>query len=248
MKRIADAAIVGTVAVAGLLAIGGLVLVLAGFSGGGGRSAASVSTRPPRALLASIVAAALSQKSVHWTESEVDDAAGGITRVVNANADSGVELERFTFLDSRGSVAIRLVDHTAYVRGDAAGLWNSLSLTPARAKRYAGQWVSVPQGDKLYSQLTRDLTLASIVHGATSIGPVKVVRSNPFGMLELKGESDSRFYDLSARATGRPLPVDFSNGTRPVAVSLSGSFDNWNERVHVRPPATSTPIATVRGG
>ncbi|MDX6454761.1 MAG: hypothetical protein QOD48_868, partial [Gaiellaceae bacterium] len=51
----------------------------------------------------------------------------------------------------------------------------------------------------------------------------------------------------SAHASGKPLPVAFTEDLGPGTWAI-GSFSKWNEPVSVQAPASSTPIATVRGG
>src|SRR5438046_1601887 len=85
-------------------------------------AAAALAAASPRAVRASIVAAALAQKSVHWHQ--VVDGEEMSTIDADVNADSGRERNTFQALDGNppGTVRIRLVDQTVYVQGDANGL------------------------------------------------------------------------------------------------------------------------------
>jgi hypothetical protein len=50
---------------------------------------------------------------------------------------------------------------------------------------------------------------------------------------------------LTARAHGKPLPVKFAY--EDLDDGVRARFSKWNETVRVEAPASSTPIATVRG-
>ena len=196
---------------------------------------------------ASIIAAALAQKSVHWTESQN---LCHVRWTADVTADSGAQ--RVTIgACAKGSVEMRLVDDVVYVRGNPAGLESEYTtyLTEAQARRYAGRWIAIPKGSQLYGVAADGLKLASIVH---DVDPrdynLKVVRTPR--VTRVLGFDDGHppgpSVTLSAQATGDPLPVAMT-GSGCVQCMYSGGFSRWNEPVHVQAPARSTPIATVCG-
>jgi hypothetical protein len=179
----------------------------------------SASPPTPKDVRASIVAAALAQKSVHYEKNIEVDMEGTTTITADVTADSGIALE-----DSYdyGLVEIRLVNDTVYVKGDAAALrFYVADLPHAVANGYSGKWISIPKGDPLYAYVSDGLTLASIVHDVRSDLPVTHVNKLP------------------ARFAGEVDPSGEYTAT-------SGTFSKWNEPVHVQAPANSTPIATLR--
>ncbi|HEY2353658.1 MAG TPA: hypothetical protein VGH79_02000 [Gaiellaceae bacterium] len=210
-------------------------------------SACGSSSRPPstpKTALASIVAAALAQTSVHWTE-EGDGLAGRGTSTADVTASSGAETIDHLH-GRRGSVRIRLVDDTVYVNGDSDGLAVLLGITPAHAKANAGEWISIPKDDKHYARLADGLTLASVIHTNLPTGKLKLVGTAPHATRIVGiGGTSWMTSSLTARATGAPLPIAFSHSAS--MVGSHGSFSKWNEPVHVEAPATSTPIAIVHG-
>lgn len=213
------------------------------------KAAPSASAHTPKGVLASIVTAALAQKSVHWTGTDARDLYGTGHSATDVNGNSGAE--RLTYYGK--VIRFLLVHHTVYVKGARILLEDKLHLTEAQAKHFAKRWISIPRGDKLYAQLSSGLTLASIVHDVThdltKQGKLKVRRRTSRGarLLDVRGTTrQSVFvYDLTARASGRPLPVAFSFSE--VAGGSSARFSRWNEPVNVQAPASSTPITTVRG-
>ncbi|MDX6480534.1 MAG: hypothetical protein QOG85_1044 [Gaiellaceae bacterium] len=234
-----------------------IVLLLAGGIGAGLalRSSGPSQVTGPHGVLGSMVAAALTQKSVRWTESGGEDMRGSWRSTSDLTANSGEQ--RLTLPPTDGEADIRFVNGVVYVEGNPAGLQWTLSLTDAQATRYAGQWISVPTSDDLYARTSDGLTLASLVRNVTSpdLGasfPPRVIRTKLGGtsvidFVEGEPGRGGPSLKVSTRAGGNGLPiyaaVDFGPGT-----SFAGRFSNWNEPVHVRAPAHSIPLASVRRG
>jgi hypothetical protein len=214
------------------------------------------SSSPSRADSAdtSIVAAALAQNSVHWTEL---DPACSTRWTSDVTKDSGTQLFTANHWCDNAKAQMVLVNDVAYIRGNAAGLESeqTLFLPKALAKRYAGRWIAIPKGHRFYRLVAPGLTLASIVHEADPRGngyELHLARKRWHGtrLLVLRaGNPDDEGATLSAQAHRSPLPVSFTwwGGCVGVGCRGTGSFSKWNEPVHLQPPARSTPIATVCG-
>lgn len=219
-----------------------------------GSSAPSASS-VPRAVSkvsASILAAALAQKSVHGIAFYGGDFAesGRVTSDVTANSGT----QRFA-INGVGTANFRLVNDIVYVEGNPGALEHTLNLSKRHARAYAGQWISIPKGDRLYTRTADGLTLASLVRGAMPplrdpSWMLKVVRRTAHGRRLVVLQDDRMgFVDFtfSARSGGERLPVSYSWNAGPGQSGSYGHFSNWNEPVHVHAPARSIPIATVRG-
>jgi len=197
---------------------------------------------------ASIIAAALAQNSVHWTEFQN---LCHVRWTADVTADSGAQRVTIGFCGAKGNVEMRLVDDVVYVRGNPTGLESesTIYLTEAQARRYAGRWIAIPKGSQLYGVAADGLTLASIVHDVDARDyNLKIVRT-PHATRVLgfdDGNPPGPSVTLSAQASGDPLPVAMT-GTGCVECVYTGGFSKWNEPVHVHAPARSTPIATVCG-
>lgn len=214
--------------------------------------AVAYAARSPKAVRASIVAAALAQKSLHWTEHDLVGNAL-ITSSADVNAHSGTQRVTVKIGKKTGTIHIVFSSHTAYVEGDVFGLEANLGLTKARATHYAGKWISIPKRDKAYAAISGGLTVASIIHGVTPHGKLKLAKTKAHGMrvfvLEVvsgKGKK-RRLQTLVAHATGKPLPIEADSVDPAHEVLSQADFSKWNESVKVTAPASSTPIATVRG-
>jgi len=231
-----------------------LVLAVAGAVVGGALAAKS-----PSNVRASIAAAALKQKSVHWTGTYVTSAGATTTYAADVKARSG--LERITVpgcyaASPRGSVRLRLVHDTEYVKGNVCGLVYALKLSQTRAKAYVGKWISVTRHGserRRFNWVANGMTLGSVVRDITNWPSyltlhVSTQTSNGKRHLVLRGTCtapQTGSWELRARASGKPLPVSYANG-----LPTDGSethFSRWNKPVHVHAPMSATPIAKVRG-
>jgi hypothetical protein len=207
----------------------------------------------PRHVRASILAAARSEHSLHWTEHEVLGKAL-IESSADVNLSSGTQVVETKLGQQSGRVGIVLVSRTAYVEGDAFGLQANLGLTQAQATKYAGRWISIPKGDAVYAQTASGLTLGSIVRGMTPSGKLtlyrKTVRGTRIVVVEATSGTGTKesLESLAAHARGKPLPIEAA-AIIPSRQALTHIyFSKWNEPVTVHPPPHSTPIARVRGG
>jgi len=177
----------------------------------------------PQSPRARIIAAALAQKSVHWTAEDYELVDHDIQISADVNADSGTARVSWNFGgDGGGEYRLVRVNGTFYVNGDSESLDWLFNLTNAQATRYAGRWISTPNRVGLTFGLGEGLTLSAIVREYAS--PARR-RSPP--------------------ATGEPLPSKFDQIPSQTE-EISGSFSKWNEPLNIRAPANSTPIATVR--
>jgi hypothetical protein len=228
-------------------------------------SSSSVRPASPKDVRASIIAAALAQKSVHWTWDSGSKA--GDERITADVTAHGGRQRLSSWPHSKAE--IRLVNDIAYVRGNSAGLREWLGLDMAQSTRYAGQWISIPRGDKLYARTADEVTLPSIVHDfvpsagrlgklIVSYGPTGA--DGPTGLQGPTGagvgsresaptrpailQAGPTGTSLSLRTSGEPLPITYS--VVCVACWDNGTFSRWNEPVHVQAPAHSVPMASVR--
>lgn len=219
----------------------------------------------PRGVLASVVAAARAQKSVRLTVTHGEDLMGTTTQTIDSDGNSAEARE--TLFGTGAKLESRLVNGTVYVRGNENALLFLVSLASTQASRYAGQWISITPKDKLmYDRLAYGLTPASYLpsgsreEGAIAVDPrvAFVLAGSPLTLsrrtshgrrlldLETTGPYGVSDWDLTAHASGDPLPVTFDYGCGQVC-DYHGTFSNWNKPVHVEAPASPTPIATVRG-
>jgi hypothetical protein len=227
-----------------------VVLLVAGAAAG--VAAVAYGTLSPRALRTSILSAAKAQHSVHYATKQV--VGNSLTTLAgDVEAAGGVQHVTLKFGKQSGKLTIVVVDQTAYVQGDATGLHEALGLTKVQASTYAGQWISIPKGDKLYGGVAEDVTLGSAIQVMTPRGRLKAFRAKDHGIrvVGVRGTSGTGkkklLRVLVARAHGKlPLEEDeFAPGEEYISRTV---FSKWGEPVQAQAPSSSTPISTVRGG
>lgn len=218
-----------------------------------GAATAALAARSPKAVSNSILAAARAQSSVHYVTHDVVGSAA-LTFSADVAADHGIQHVSIKVGKNTGHITIVVVSQTAYVTGDAFGLQALQQLTQTQASTYAGQWISIPSADKDFKSTAADVTLGSEVtdlapHGHLQVASGKVKGTKVVAIRAVFGTGKKRTVEiLDAHASGKPLPIEEVAAT-PGEETLSHSvFTHWNEVVSVQAPATSVPIATVRGG
>jgi hypothetical protein len=210
---------------------------------------AAGATTSPQAFRASVRAAALAQRSVHYV-SVASLPQASVSMIGDAGRAQG--MQRITFRKSgrTGHVTVLVSAHTAYVRGDAFTLTNFMGFKPRAATKYANTWIVIAHDTAAYAPVAAAVTLASTV---TEIGPrgtLAPVRTTTLGGTRVRAvrgtstvQGTTMVDTVYARATGAPLPVvetatQGANRTRT-------TFSRWNEPVRVRVPSHSVPIAKV---
>jgi hypothetical protein len=226
-----------------------LFLVVCGVAGGA--AAVAYATQSPKALRASILAAAKAQSSVHYTTHEV---VGNTALALTADvaAADGRQHVSFKAGKTTGHITILVLDQTAYVQGDMNGLGVVLGLTRAQATTYAGQWISIPKGDKDYGKTAAAVTLGSFLQSITPHGRLSSFKARSHGtrVIGVRARSGKgkkkEVQVLAARAHGKRLPLEedeLSSGQEYISHT---ALSKWNEQVQVQAPANAVPISTVR--
>ena len=216
-------------------------------------AAAAYAAQSPKALRASILRVAKAQHSVHYAVHEVDGNAV-LTIAADVAAADGRQHVSFKAGKQTGQITILVLDETAYVEGDTKGLELLQGLTTSQASKYAGQWISIPKGDKSYNRTAAAVTFASFLQEITPHGHLAAFKGKLHGtrVIGVRATSGTgkkkKLQVLVARARGKPLPLEedeFAPGREYVSHT---AMTKWNESVQVQAPSSSTPISTVRGG
>ena len=168
-------------------------------------------------------------------------------------ATGGVQHVTFVAGKQKGHAQIVVTSGTAYVEGTAFGLELSIGLTKAQAAKYAGKWIAIPKGDKLYAPTAGGDTVGSLVqamspHGKLSVVSLKVRRKREVGVRGIFGTGKTKTATvLITGAKGKPLPLEEDVVTPGKNFIDHTTFSKWNEGVTVTAPENSIPISTVRG-
>jgi hypothetical protein len=211
-------------------------------------SGSSGSTESPSALVAAALHNAVNSGWVH----EVSTGHGSSHSLSMVN-DVGTSEGR-QVIDSDGAQSTVLVlNHVAYINGDATSIATYFQLQTSNPQEFAGQWISIPPSESQYfSAVSASVTLASDFHNVSFLGPftarpetslqgVKVIPvvGHVAGLNGEKGVPAT----LDVTANGRTLPVKLSATDGNTSENVKWS--KWGEPVTLPLPGQTIPISKV---
>lgn len=223
--------------------VGILLLVLAAAAVAG---AAAFASQSPKAVRASIFAAARTRHSVHYVSVSIGKARTNME--ADVGADRGIQRIAFTKSGRTGHVTVIVVGKTAYVRGDAFTLHNYMEFTKAQASRYAGRWISIqpPQN----AAVVQAVTFPSFLHELQSpkLRAVRVLMGKIVGQKVIGVRSTGKVHGLQFESTlfamrgPLRLPLQEEDVVPKKGFRTFVMMTRWNEHVHVSAPAHPTPV------
>jgi hypothetical protein len=197
--------------------------------------------------------------SLHYVSTSVGD---GLTTTIvgDVNRTSGTQAIAVSYKGAKATMVIELVGNEAYFRGDAAAIEVLINLTAPQSDAAAGQWVSVVPADSAYQSTAAALTVSSVMSELALSPPITGERRTSYAGRnagEISGAwigegvtaKDHAKGELEVSEGSDSLPIAF-NGVMP-ATAGSGRFEvslvvsRWGEPVHVTPPASAVPLATI---
>ena len=200
-----------------------------------------------------------SRPSLHYVSTSVGN---GLTTTIigDVGQSSGTQTIVVSYQGVKATMVIELVGHEAYFRGDAAAIEVLINLTAAQSAAAAGPWVSVVPTDSVYQSTAAALTVGSVMSELALSAPIAGERTAVDGgrtVVEISGAwtgqgitaKDHATGDLEVSKGNASLPIRF-NGVMPATASATRFAENlvvskWGEAVHVVPPASSVPLATI---
>lgn len=218
-------------------AVAGTVLLALSLVPAGSSAGAAASTLGPAQVVAASISAGNRQASVHWVATA---AVKGVktSLVTQAGRASGWQTITETSGTASASVTIILIGTSAYMTGDAAGLYlQGLSQKAAQAE--AGQWIALPRSAKIYGPVVAGLTVKSSMQELEMQG--KVVR---VAAATVHGHRDPGYKGKTKPSPGQPsttetLYLSPTGAHLPVESIVDGSatvFSNWGSAVNVTKP------------
>jgi hypothetical protein len=196
---------------------------------------------------------------LHYVSTSVGN---GLTTTIigDVGQSSGTQTIVVSYQGVKATMVIELVGHEAYFRGDAAAIEVLINLTAAQSAAAAGPWVSVVPTDSVYQSTAAALTVGSVMSELALSAPIAGERTAVDGgrtVVEISGAwtgegitaKDHATGDLEVSKGNASLPIRF-NGVMPATASATRFAENlvvskWGEAVHVVPPASSVPLATI---
>jgi hypothetical protein len=200
-------------------------------------AAASVS---PDQLMSSAVAAAHSQRSVHYVMTAVSPPKMRLRIVGDAALDRGIQQITYSRGAKSGHVTVLVVANTAYVRGDAFVL-EHMGFSRASARRVAGRWLKIPHTARRYAPIAEAVRLRSTIKQVTVPRPRVALAESVFNGQRVIGIRNTSMVSgqrvtrtLYVRASGLRVPV--AEVERGHGGSLSVTFSKWRQPVTVSVP------------
>jgi hypothetical protein len=200
-----------------------------------------------------------SRPSLHYVSTSVGS---GLTTTIVGDVDrtSGSQTIVVAYQGAKSRIDIELIGNEAYFRGDAAAIEVLINLTAIQSAAAAGRWVSVVPADSVYQSTAAALTVASVMSELALAPPIsgeKAVTSDSRRDIQISGSWIGDGVTAKDHANG-VLLVTKGSGSLPIAfhgvmpaTAGAGRFaaslvvSGWGEPVHVAPPASSVPLATI---
>ncbi len=235
-----------------LLSVGALAGVALVLGACGGISAGALAHKSPRQILTLTDSAAQASGGVHY---ELEATQGSARQTITGDAGSAEgDQQRVT---GAQDVLVELVNGTAYLKANAAGLEASFALSAAHAATYAGKWISLVPSDAPFAPISESVTLAAVVGEIIPTGSLTELSPSMLGgrhVLGVRGGLPGQVQNgVSGSAvlyvdTAHPnLPVGFtgtaSNGKQHI--TEDGLFNQWGEHVTLTAPAGAVPYSSI---
>jgi len=197
--------------------------------------------------------------SLHYVSTSVGN---GLTTTIvgDVNRTSGSQTIVVSYRGAKARIDIKLVGDEAYFRGDAAAIEVLINLTAPQSTAAAGRWISVVPADSVYQSTAAALTVGSVMSELALSPPItreKAATYDHRSDIEISGAwigegvtaKDHAMGELQVTKGSGSLPIAF-NGVMPAAAGASRFtaslvVSRWGEPVHVVPPPSSVPLATI---
>jgi hypothetical protein len=222
-------------ALLGLGLLGGLLGGCGGSSSGNG-----VASKSPNEILAAAKAAADAAKSAHVSGSVVSGGSPITLDLDLAAAGGRGQLS----LNGLGFELIQ-TGGTVYIKGSPA-FYRRIG-GAAAAQLLQGKWLKAPTSTPEFSSIASLTDLHRLLNAALSSHGtlVKTATSTVNGKKVVGVTDQTRGGTLYVATSGSPYPLEIAkSGTGGGTVS----FDRWNERVSITPPANAIDITQLRAG
>ena len=202
-------------------------------------SAGASEQGPPASMLLSQAIA--DAESAGWVHEVTVDSGKG--HRISMDDDIGTSSGRQVIDDNGGHMTVLVVEGLAYVQGDSRALERDLGAPSVDAARLAGQWLSIPSTNQLFSEVSDAVTMKSDFSQARLIGPLSTGREVRIGgtpAIPITGtvpggpRGQHVTGTLYVSAGGKSLPLEFhisSGGIRDET-----RWTSWGARFSSTPP------------
>lgn len=151
--------------------------------------------------------------------------------------------------NNRGAVVnVRLVNGTAYVRGNPEAVTSFFGLPQKDVPKVAGKWLAIKASSAGYSSVVSGLTLSSALSEVGLKGKLsETARTTRQGhaVIGIRGLTSSPDAGggkgtLYVTASAHPLPVEFDTSSHERAV-----FSHWGDHTNITAPSGAKSISAI---
>jgi len=225
-----------------------------------GAAAANAATAAPSSLVTASLTAAAKQTSVHYvTVSSLGSQS--ISVVGDAATNAGQEAIVVTKGKLRGIVNARFDGQAVYYRANLYGLESYLGMPSTLAPKYTGKWISFTSADQNYPEISKSLTISSVVGDISLKPPMKLAGTKTINAQRTIGVSGTTtavptsgktkdVATLYIATSANQLPVQFgaTGKQKNMTEIVKVNFSRWGVPVNPQAPTTSIPASSISSG
>jgi hypothetical protein len=214
-----------------------------------GSSAAGQS--PATRLLASALLDATAKGSVH----EVGVASSGANKVTIVDDIARHQGRQNVNHYGNEQAHVLVIDGTAYLSGNRTALTGYFGFSSSAANKIGNGWVSVPQANRNYVELSVGVTLASALTELAPPAPLRETAPTTIdgqSVIGIRGTPPKQAGAVASSIlyvsrTQHPLPVRLSVSVTTKASKVRSTVDlsGWGENVSLAPPSNVVPISST---
>ncbi|MBU6516162.1 MAG: hypothetical protein KGQ78_09740 [Acidobacteria bacterium] len=227
----------------------GLVTTSAVHAGAAGTATPrNFASEPGHQIIATALAAASAMGSV-TASSSTTISGQDYSLVTVSSATAGQQILRV----GAAKTLVRVVDGTVYINDTDTAIQAQFGVS---APKYANRWIEIPPGSSHFAQFNTFILLPSLMSEVAPAGALTTTKMTTVDKTSVVGvtgrpnihlglASGSETLYVAANAPHVPVRLvasDVVQGKREVFVI---SFAHWGQRVSIRRPTPSTPIAAT---
>jgi hypothetical protein len=231
----------------------GFLAVTGGLATGcGGPGLGALAGKTPDQILTAAIDAAEAQSGVHY---QLHATTGSQNQVITG--DAGQTEGQQQVATGANTVDVVLIGQTAYLKGNAGGLQNTIGLPGSVASAYANRWISVAPSDSLFQPITQAVTLRGIFEQLKPSGILQAGSPSTVGGQDAVGVSGGLPGRVAPGVTGSAvlyvtvghpnLPVAFSGAAHQARQHVTdiGAFSRWGEHLALTAPPGAVAFSSL---
>lgn len=160
--------------------------------------------------------------------------------------DSATSSGRQVITIGQAKVTVELVNGTAYVNANSAGLTQYFNFPSSVVPRAQNRWIAVQRSDSGYANVTSSVTLPGALKLLTPSSPITNTGVSVVGgqhVVGLKGSISGGSATVYVASSGKPYPVEVV--ATAGQASETAMLGNWGEPVNIVPPPNPIRLSSL---